>query len=250
MKTPSFRYMGGKARLRSWLVGLFPANGRTYIEPFVGRGNVFFEAIQRVSYAKWMLSDLDVHFLTALLRTDLSQLPEVVDRAVFNDLKTRHDDIALLVEPRVTFAGKGYAAGFSGSSGTHVGYAKDNYLRVCESARALLSRPGVHVESRQWTTLPWSDLTEEDFVYLDPPYFGTKASYPNIDHSELAAILRGARFRWALSGYANTNYEAQIGFVERFERERNSEIKSSNTHRASPVTEVLWTNYTGNGNRR
>jgi len=249
MKTPSFRYMGGKARLRKWLVSLFPTNGRSYVEPFAGRGNVFFEAVQRLSFKNWLLSDQDTEFLEALLTADFSMLPACVDRDVFERLrKTPKDVISLLVEPRVTFAGKGYASGFSGSSGTHVGYSRQNYLAVCVAAKSLLTKPGVVVlDCASWESLPWSSWSQDDFVYLDPPYFGTKASYPNIDHCALAQVLNRARFRWALSGYANQAYEQQLNFKSRFECVRNSEIKSSNTHNASPVTEVLWTNWASNG---
>ena len=249
MKTPSFRYMGGKARLRKWLVSLFPANGRSYIEPFAGRGNVFFEAVQRLAFSDWLLSDRDTAFLEALLTADFSQLPACVDREVFEKLrKTPKDAISLLVEPRVTFAGKGYASGFSGSSGTHVGYSRQNYLAVCAAAKSLLTRPNVVVlDGTSWESLPWGSWSHDDFVYLDPPYFGTKASYPNIDHSALAQVLRKARFRWALSGYANEAYEQQLDFKSRFEYVRNSEIKSSNTHTITPVTEVLWTNWSSTG---
>jgi hypothetical protein len=204
---------------------------------------VFFEAVQRLQFAHWQLADRDAGFLQALLRADLDRLPEMVDRAAFETLRNQGGDIALLVEPRVTFAGKGYAAGFSGSSGTHVGYSYKSYRPMCQAARELLKRPGVDVVSASWNTLSWDQLSVDDFAYFDPPYFGTKASYPNIDHDALMTLLNGARFRWALSGYADPAYEAKLRFMQRFERERNAEIKSSNAGGASPVIEVLWTNY-------
>ena len=43
-KVPGFAYPGGKVRLRKWLVSMMPREGRRYIEPFAGRGNVFWLA--------------------------------------------------------------------------------------------------------------------------------------------------------------------------------------------------------------
>lgn len=62
MKTPSFRYMGGKARLASWLIGHFPKAGGRYVELFAGRGNVFFKARQSLDFKEWTLNDLDTGF--------------------------------------------------------------------------------------------------------------------------------------------------------------------------------------------
>jgi site-specific DNA-adenine methylase len=150
------------------------------------------------------------------------------------------DPIALLIEPRVTFAGKGYPAGYSGSSGTHVGYVGTTYRTVCERARTLLA--GADIINQGWQHA-LAQLGTTDFAYVDPPYYGTAASYPNIDHAALIDCLNAARFHWALSGYTNTLYEQQLKFVRHYTKERNSELKSSKSGHYEGVVEHLWTNY-------
>lgn len=234
--------MGGKARLRKWLVNHFPESGMFYCEPFAGKGNVFFHAVQQLKFTYWELSDLDLTFLDALRCADLSQLPDAVTKVTFPYWRERDDFISRLIEPRITFAGKGYAHGFSGSSGTHVGYSGPLYRQVCEAARGLLESRPVKFWLRDWReTLEMAD--QSCFVYLDPPYLDTSASYANIDHTELISRLNEASFDWAISGYRSDLYDGHLRFKCRFERERNSEIKSSNVGAIQPVTECLWTSY-------
>lgn len=241
---PAFRHMGGKARLRKWLVEHFPSSGQFYIEPFAGKGNVFYEAVQQLDFQYWELNDINTKFLHALRRADLKQLPQSVSKAQFEDWKSRAvqgDLIAQLIEPRITYAGKGYAHGYSGHSGTHVGYSGENYLKVCQAARLLLDSVS-YVKERDWReTLELAD--QSCFVYLDPPYLNTVASYSNIDHYELILQLNAASFDWAISGYRSDLYDSRLQFKCRFEYERNSEIKSSNSGKREAVMETLWTNY-------
>ncbi len=240
MKTPSFRHMGGKARLRTWLISHFPSNIETYVEPFAGKANVFFEA-KKVGIAKrYVLNDLDTNFLCALVGADLSLLPEKVDKTDFSYWKDNPSLIAKLLEPRITFAGKGYKHGYSGSSGTHVGYSRDSYLQVCKAAREMLEGQDVEITTGTWQAAV-AGCDSNSFVYLDPPYLGTKSCYENIDHSELIAWLNQTKARWAVSGYSSPAYEKTLIFTERFEKKRNSEIKSSNSGNYEEVTEVLWT---------
>ena len=244
MNTPSFRHMGGKARLRQWLVDHFPPAGKSYVEPFVGKGNVFFLASQRLRFDTWELSDVNVDFLTCLQYANLDALPETVTRAEFADWRARAvgvDAIAVLLEPRITFAGKGYRYGYSGSSGTHVGYTRACYLPVCQRAKELCRK--AIVIQRPWGQALLYGRDPEDFVYCDPPYLGTKASFENIDHRALIAGLNSLPCRWAISGYLSDEYEAFLDYKLRYEIERNSEIKSSNARKRTAVTECLWTNY-------
>jgi len=232
--------MGGKARLRSWLLEKFPTDGRRYSEFFAGRGNVFFLARKKLNFKEWHLNDIDISFFKALLEADISLLPEKVEKVDFLYWKEEKSSLAKILEPRITFAGKGYKFGYNGSSGTHVGYNGSLYRILCAEAKRLLE--GVSLTETCWADLDVSGYTVDDFVYLDPPYFGTVAQYPNIDHQALVLFLNSAQFRWALSGYDVVEYST-LKFKNRYEKVRNSEIKGSNSGQKEDVKEILWTNY-------
>lgn len=241
MKIPSFRYMGGKARLRKWLLNYFPKSGRVYVEPFAGVGNVFFAVKTELNFQYHCINEPNSLLLRALQVANLEELPQTVTREEFEFWKHDNSPIAKLIEPRVTFAGKGYASGYSGSSGTHVGYEHDNYYKVCKQAQELIK--DVHLYAIDYLQLLNMNFTEEDFIYLDPPYFETKANYPNINHNELVNFLNNTSIKWALSGYDNKLYQTNLKYENKFTLDRNSEIKSSNTGQRESAIETLWTNY-------
>lgn len=244
VKIPTFRYMGGKARIRSWVVDKFPKSGNTYVEPFCGAGNVFYLVKSKLNFREYWLNDKYSSLAASILNLEPSSLPEKVDRSLFTQLRERaklYDSLALVLEPRITFAGKGYAAGFQKDDlSDYARYSKENYLPVLEAAKNLLS--DVKITSLEWKEV-FDSLSADTFVYCDPPYFGTKASYPNIDHEMLVDVLNSAKYRWALSGYDNALYDANLQFKNKYQIERNSEIKSSVERRKVPVVETLWTNY-------
>jgi site-specific DNA-adenine methylase len=241
MRTPSFRYMGGKARLRSWLVPLFPQSGRRYLEPFAGLGNIYYHARKHLRFERWVLSDRDPAFLKALLEANLSEMPESVSRTEFEHWRHSGCSISKLIEPKVTFAGKGYPAGFDGGHASHPAYTKKWHLPLCEEARRLLE--GTKILKKDWASWDFSAFPADDFVYLDPPYYGTKASYPNIDHEALIAALNRTKCRWAISGYESPLYEKKLKYVRKFQKERNGEIRGANSGKYEATVETLWTNY-------
>jgi site-specific DNA-adenine methylase len=68
------------------------------------------------------------------------------------------------------------------------------------------------------TNVDWkqavADLDGDSFVYLDPPYLTARvhAYGPgDIDHTEMVAILKNARFRWLLSEYHEPLYVQAFG---------------------------------------
>jgi DNA adenine methylase len=240
--------MGGKARLRKWLIDFFPKNGNRYFEVFAGLGNVFYAAKKSLEFKEWYLNDVNTYkFLTVLNSIDLEQLPEKVDKNMFNYYKSNKDnDLSILLEGRITFGGKGYAAGFEGEvkesyKNPHIGYSGKNYKLICEEARRLLK--DCKICNMDWESINFDLFESNDFLYFDPPYYGTKASYKNINHNKLVAVLNSLKCKWLLSGYDNDLYQKELKYIRKFEKERNSEIKSSNLKCYCGVTETIWMNY-------
>lgn len=249
---PAFSYQGGKARIRDWLCNYFPKTGNRYVELFTGRGNVFFAARQQLGFNFWELYDRDASFLSALKLADLNQLPTTVRKADFEHWKSLSEVslIAKVIEPAITFAGKGYRYGYRGERRV----ACWNFFEQRDklnAARKLLQ--GCTVNSGHWRSFAFDSLCSADFLYLDPPYYNTEGPYPNIDHMELINVLnqtvkptvssRPAPWRWALSGYESELYAKHLKFVRRFEIERNAEMAGPMQGFRKQVLEVLWLNY-------
>jgi site-specific DNA-adenine methylase len=193
MKTPTFAIIGGKSRLRGWLINLFPKEGRIYVEPFAGRGNVFFKAKQELDFQEWHVNDICGDFLHALLKTDLQTLPSTIqDKKSWDKWKKKAeegDPRGHLLEPEVTWGGKGWRAGVKGftTKGGHPPYNREKFIPRAEMARELLSGDNVKITSNSWESLPWGEYSHQDFVYLDPPYHEVMDYYCKqaVDHEAL-----------------------------------------------------------------
>ena len=240
----SFGYPGGKARMTKWLFQYFPKEGRIYVEPFAGRGNVFFAAKQALHFKKWHINDQFTHkFLQAVIKVNPEELPDFVTKDDFEKWKNDKSDVARVISPRVTFLSKGYEFGYSGDNGTHVGYRGEKYRPTVANAQNLLKHPSVVITGNSWEQMPYSTYGSQDFVYFDPPYYDTESIYPNIDHDALLAELLQAKYRWILSGYDNKLYKEQIGKFWKAAQTRNAEMSSMNKKIKQPRTETIWANF-------
>lgn len=271
MKKITYSYMGGKARITEWLLDHFPYEGRNYIEPFAGKGNVFFAAVQRLSYKGWSLNDkYSTDFFKAVLEADLSKLPETLKPEDEFILPNTGGYIPLLLESVVSYGGKGYK-----SSGCRIDwrwrYDKnrlvDKFLRSREFLKKATITPydwreflamwqGWLPEEQRWEQYPphgmlpdefkpGLKMCPDDFIYFDPPYFDTKSAYPQINHYCLIDYcnwLNDHGIRWAISGYDCFVYEDNLEYKWKHQIERNVEMTSVNGE-LTPAIETLWTNY-------
>jgi site-specific DNA-adenine methylase len=212
---PAISYPGGKARLARTLVSLMPRQGRSYVEPFAGRGNVFWAAASsQLGFRQWALNDIrTVPFFEAVRDIgDTVEVPEksCVEYSRQREAFRRSDPKAILLEPYFTFSGDGYGRGLQGKNGpTAAGYTRT--LRACHR---LLHTTKAIITGCDWTEFDWSSLTHDDFVFIDPPYLGGDVrSYKenDLDHEDLVRLLKAAKFKWMLTEYAHELYFRELG---------------------------------------
>ncbi len=193
---PFFPYPGGKARQRRNIARFLPSSGCVYVEPFAGRGNVFFMALRTCSFQAWHLNDIrSVPFFEALLAYDGHELP----CATKDGVAALSPADKLLLGPIIYWAG-GWATP-TGNRGHDLGAYRERLLRARDDlGRATLT-------ARDACELIERYAGEEDaFLYIDPPYIdGKVAAYSSTDvnHPRMYAALRGARCRFLLSEYRN-----------------------------------------------
>jgi DNA adenine methylase len=260
---PILKWAGGKQILAPTLLRHFPRQFRRYYEPFVGGGSVLFGLCHREA----VIGDLNGWLLDTYraVRADYRKVAAILDGMV----NTREDYLRVReIEPstldlftraahliylnKTCFRGL-FRVNRKGQFNVPYGeYARRYYdLDNLRAAAAVLE--GVEIRHVDFE-LCLHDVTPEDFVYLDPPYYKlggysdfnryTPGQFRETDHIRLAACcreldLRG--IRWALSN-SDTPFIADLfqGYrVERLENRR--EINLNSVER--DITELLIMNY-------
>jgi hypothetical protein len=205
---PAIGYPGGKARLARKIVSFLPKQGRMYVEPFVGRGNVFWAAVSAgLQYESWWLNDIStIPFFRSIKRIGHKIRVPQLRRAEYAHQKEAYklgDLEAILLEPYLTFGGGGYAKGFKGDRTqcvSAVGYEKS--IRACER---IMDRIRPRLSSLDWRDMRLVDLGADDTLVIDPPYPDCRVSYSDtfVDYESLVDLLLQAKFRWVLCGYVH-----------------------------------------------
>lgn len=247
-RLPTIPYPGGKARLAPTLVSLMPRSGRRYLEPFAGRGNVFWAAASiPLLFQLWILNDIRTAPFFEAVRA-IGSTVEVPERSREEFDRQREafkagSPTADVLEPYLTFGGGGYGNGMGGTGRVSTaGYARA--LRACHD---LMVATDVEVTSKDWTQIPWPDYDPNDFVYFDPPYIGANVrpyKSGDLNHEDLARFLRDAPFRWMLSEYKHDLYLRELGppFWTKEVQLRAPSYRLANGGKERRI-ECVWKNY-------
>jgi len=242
-------YPGGKVRLAQTIVSFLPKRGRTYCEPFVGRGSVFFAGASRLQFKQWWLNDIaTASFFEAILRFgDIVEVPPRSKEEYYRqwELARLGDQRAIILEPYLTFGGGGYG---KGGFGNKKGASQSGYEKTIRECHRLLHNTAPRITALDWRDMGLERLTGNDVVFLDPPYPDADVrSYTDgtVDHEALVDSLLKAKYRWVLSGYLHPIL-CRLGEPLWAKETKLLSICGEQ----EPRTECLWSNFTSGNSQR
>lgn len=193
---PTFKMHGSKARSAAWIVSLFPRKFDKWVEPFAGRGNVFFRMTASCNFHEAHINDINTAKFLSGLR-DYSGDYEFVDEGPIDKqlwLKWKDSPESVertLAESYVARFGSSYKMGPNTAGGdSKNGHSRHNTILRMQSAKLLLS--GTNITSLDWEDhLKSLDLTPNDVVYLDPPYdVKQNVHFDNINHGHFVEFIK------------------------------------------------------------
>ena len=257
------RYHGGKVRMASTIIDLFPERER-YCEPF-GGGAAVLLAKPRSRIEVYNDLDGDIVNLFQVVRDH----PQALARAVTFTPFSR-EEFALCYEAtddpieraRRTLIRSGMGQGTVGTCWTSgfraVGAkARDGGVpkdagRIpaeiwrdipAEIMRVAERMLGVVIESRDAKEILLEHDSDETLHYIDPPYvhdtrgkWRYRVDMTDADHGDLLDVVRGLRGSVVLSGYPSPIYDAALADWRRIEMAVTGD-------RQTKRSEVLWCNF-------
>jgi DNA adenine methylase len=207
MLSPLIKWAGGKRQILPTLMMHFPKEFNNYYEPFVGAGSVFMELYnkQKLDGKTIYISDIMVPLINLYnvvslqaeaLIEELSNPKYANDREIYLGLRQRFNQIKK-EEPTVELAALFVYLNKTGFNGMYrenakgeynIPFGKQNAPMVCNRTAIsnltnFLSLPNVTVKCGDY--LETEPLVQRgDFVYMDPPYYGTFTGYNKDEFGE------------------------------------------------------------------
>jgi DNA adenine methylase len=258
--------MGGKHYILNNLLKLIPSH-KTYVEPFGGSGKLLLNKLpaQQEVYND---GDIRVANLFYVVANRFEEFYEKVNRlvysrAIYDDIFKKADAVKELGDVngavyfyfriKSTFASKLTSKSFAYSFTDNQSGRYFNGLRELTYIHERIKK--VLTLNKDYDIILSEYMNNENtFIYLDPPYFNAEhyydAEFGLEDHKNMINLLKQAKCKWLLSGYANDLYDEELKDYYRIEI---PSVKSSyglteaNKHLTNTrprSLEILWANYT------
>jgi DNA adenine methylase len=186
MVKPFCKWAGGKRRMAKYIINAFPEKYKSFYEPFVGGGFIFFKLLELKRFKRAVLGDTNIDLMTAfsVIRDHVDNVIRLMKTNNYSYSKTRFLEIrkqnVKLLDPIERTARFLYLnhTSFNGLyrlnrlGQFNVPFGKYNNPIICnekglrEVSEAL---KGVHFICEDFEQV-LSDIKKGDAAYLDPPY--------------------------------------------------------------------------------
>jgi DNA adenine methylase len=235
MKAPIGR-TGGKSRLKNQLIELFPKDYDTFVEPFVGAGNIFYST-PRV--ANEIINDLDtdMYIVHTGLQQDAKYINDNITREFskikFEESKKKNDVLNVIYKYKASFLSQGKKYNKLERNGMKI-----DFTPFQERLK------GVVILNKNYDNVINEYDSPTTFFYLDPPYEGIKYYNNDVQPKDLYKLLQGLKGKFMLS------YNDSVNIREIFKEYNITELKTNyqsaviNKHSENmKKTELVITNY-------
>lgn len=265
---PFVKWVGGKRQLIPLLHSNVPKAYKSYIEPFIGGGALFFSMLPQ----EGLISDINPELINAytVIRDDVDALIRSLkrhknDEAHFYKVRAKKPSKMNLVQraSRFIYMNKTcfnglYRENSNGQFNTPFGrYTNPNIVDVynLRAVSKYLNQSSIRIAHQDYITTALS-AKKGDFIYLDPPYhpMSTTASFTKYvkgdfntqNQIELSEVFRTLSSRGCHVMLSNSNTDFIKNLYKDFqlvEVEANRFINCQGTKRGKQMVEVLVKNY-------
>lgn len=231
------KWAGGKKRLASTLFKLAPNNMENYYEPFLGSGAFFFYLSQTKKKFQAVLSDSNSELINVYkqLRDNTNELIEILSKFQTNYFKNREKYYYFIRDEYITKNSIELAARFIFlNKSCYNGLYRVNRLgnfnvphgrymnpKICNKEKLIDCSELLRISDAAIVCDTYKNIISKcennDFIYLDPPYFPisktsnftdyTKECFEILEHNELAKEFERLSSIGAKAVLSNSNSE-------------------------------------------
>jgi DNA adenine methylase len=269
------KWAGGKKRLASTLFKLAPNNMENYYEPFLGSGAFFFYLSQTKKKFQAVLSDSNSELINVYkqLRDNTNELIEILSKFQTNYFKNREKYYYFIRDEYITKNSIELAARFIFlNKSCYNGLYRVNRLgnfnvphgrymnpKICNKEKLIdcsellrISDPTIVCDTYKNII---SKCENNDFIYLDPPYFPisktsnftdyTKECFEILEHNELAKEFERLSSIGAKAILSNSNSEYIKSLYKKYNiiKIRSLRNINCNPHKRKDHYDLIILNY-------
>jgi len=233
--------MGGKSKLKLRLIEMFPKDYDTFVEPFVGAGNIFYST-PKVENEIINDKDKDMYIIHKGLQQNADyidkNIPREKSRSRFEKSKDKSDAINTIYKYKTSFFtdGKSYNIGNDGKKITTDFTVYGPRLK------------GVKILNQDFSTVIKKYDSAKTFFYLDPPYESSTGKEGVSDYKDFVSPNDVYKSLQGLKGKFMLSYNDSANIRKIFGKYNIRKIKTKYAGvgmegGVRPVTELIITNY-------
>lgn len=269
------KWAGGKKRLASTLFKLAPNNMENYYEPFLGSGAFFFYLSQTKKKFKAVLSDSNSELINVYkqLRDNTNELIEILSKFQTNYFKNREKYYYFIRDEYITKNSIELAARFIFlNKSCYNGLYRVNRLgnfnvphgrymnpKICNKEKLIDCSELLRISDATIVCDTYKNIISKcennDFIYLDPPYFPisktsnftdyTKECFEILEHNELAKEFERLSSIGAKAVLSNSNSEYIKSLYKKYNiiKIRSLRNINCNPHKRKDHYDLIILNY-------